>query len=123
MKIRVNSSSDLHRVPWFDKRVAQVQAVGRFLDLSRLVAGEQTPATSSEVGQHGRSAFAFHHQFVYLYGDAFPQLLHTFIFSHTVMMEAATHLPLTEMIFVLKGLNTTILACVSSHQLITLQIS
>ena len=50
--------SDLHGAPWLQKAVGEVQIVGRFDDglspAAVLVAGEQTPATGSQVGQHGR---------------------------------------------------------------------
>lgn len=49
--------SDLHGVPRLYRGVNEVQTFGRFFDglglAAGLVAGEQTPTTGSEVGQHG----------------------------------------------------------------------
>lgn len=71
---RCSEASHLHGVPWFNKGADQVQVSGRFLDLlslaDGLVAGEQTPATSSEVGQHVSSSVReFLHESNHLHGD------------------------------------------------------
>lgn len=48
--------SDRHGAPWFETGVGQIHVVTRVFDglylTSRLVAGEQTPAPGSQVGQH-----------------------------------------------------------------------